>query len=251
MPSPLGLAQHLGQREAQRRASRPARRLWLSSASRACRPTVGPALPRTLDRTNQPLLSALLFESTSFTVRELLAEEIPLLQALFEANPDYFVIVGGQPPRPDEAQQEFDEQVPGHLSFGKRWFAGAFDRAGTLRGLVILVSDLSAPGVWHTALFFLEGSLRRTGAAMELHDALQSYARRSGARWLRLAVIDGNAPAQRFWAKCGYQQVRTRPYPTLSGETKLARVLVKPLADGTLEQYVLLVPRDAPESSLP
>ncbi len=193
----------------------------------------------------------MLFESANFTVRELAAEEIPLLQALFEANPDYFVIVGGQPPRPDEAQQEFEERVPEHLSFGTRWFAGAFDRAATLRGLIILVSDLSAQGVWHTALFFLDGVLRRTGAAMELHNSLEAHARRSGAQWLRLAVIDGNVPAQRFWAKCGYQQVRTRLYPNLSGETKLARVLVKPLAGGTLEQYALLVPRDAPESTLP
>lgn len=173
------------------------------------------------------------------------------MQALFEANPDYFLIVGGQPPRPDEAQQEFDERVPEHLSYSTRWFAGAFDRSAKLQGLIILVSDLSAPRVWHTALFFLAGALRGSGAAMELHTALEAYAKGSGAHWLRLAVIDGNAPAQRFWAKCGYQEVRTRPFPNASGEMKLARVLVKPLAGGALSEYLHLVPRDAPESTLP
>ncbi len=64
-------------------------------------------------------------------------------------------------------------------------------------------------------------------------------------------MIEGNTPAQRFWAKCGYRPVRTRPFPNLSGETKLAQVLVKPLAAGTLEQYLQLVPRDAPDSMLP
>jgi GNAT superfamily N-acetyltransferase len=137
------------------------------------------------------LPQTLLFESPNFSVRELISAEIPLLQALFEANPAYFLIVGGQPPRPDEAQQEFDERVPEHLSFSTRWFAGAFDRSATLRGLIILVSDLAAPGVWHIALFFLDGALRGTGAAMELHTALEAFARESGAHWLRLAVVDG------------------------------------------------------------
>ncbi len=97
---------------------------------------------------------ALLFESVNFAVRELSAEEVPGLQVLFEANPEYFIVVGGQPPRPDEALQEFHERVPEHLSFGTRWFAGAFDRSAALRGLVILVSDLSAQGSGTPPSFF-------------------------------------------------------------------------------------------------
>jgi GNAT superfamily N-acetyltransferase len=193
----------------------------------------------------------MLFAADPFVVRPLAREELPALQALFEANPGYFVRVGGQPPRPDEAQQAFDELPPPHLGHGERWFAGIFDDRGALRGLVIVVSDLSARGVWHIALFFLDDAAHGTGVAGRLHAALEAWARAGGAQWLRLAVIVGNVPAERFWAKCGYAEVRTRPYVNASGAAVTARVLVKPLAGGTLESYLARVPRDAQDSTLP
>jgi GNAT superfamily N-acetyltransferase len=191
-----------------------------------------------------------LFESTRFVVRELRRDELPALQALYEANPDYFFTVGGQAPRPDEAQQEFDELPPAHIPFGSRWFAGVFDRQGDLRGLIILLSDLSAQAVWHTALFFLEVPLRGTGAASELQASLEAWAAAGGARWLRLGVVMGNLPAERFWSKCGYAPVRTRQIQVANGATKTTHVMVKPLAGGTLDEYLRRVPRDEPGSTM-
>jgi GNAT superfamily N-acetyltransferase len=191
-----------------------------------------------------------LFESPRFVVRELRPDELPALQALFKANPDYFFTVGGQGPRPDEAQQEFHELPPAHLSYGTRWFAGVFDRANGLRGLIILVSDLAAKDVWHTALFFVAGQLRGTGAAGEIQSSLEAWALSCGARWLRLRVVVGNAPAERFWSKCGFIEVRTRQIVVGSGESKTTRVMVKPLAGGSLDDYLRWVPRDEPHSTL-
>lgn len=191
------------------------------------------------------------FETAHFAARALRADQVPLLQALFEANPGYFTTVNGQPPGPNEAQGEFDELPPAHLPYAERWFAGLFDRQGGLQGVLILVTDLAAPGVWHTALFFLAQGVRGTGAAQALHAALEAKARASGAQWLRLGVIAGNHAAERFWAKCGYTEVRTRPLRNPAGTVHTARVLVKPLAGGGIADYLRLVPRDAPGSSLP
>jgi GNAT superfamily N-acetyltransferase len=192
-----------------------------------------------------------LFETAGLVVRELRRDELPALQALFDANPDYFIAVGGQPPLPDEAEREFDELPPPPLSFGTRWFAGVFDRAGALSGLLILLSDLTAKDVWHTALFFLAGAQRGTGAAAELQAALERWARAGGARWLRLGVVKGNARAERFWARCGYREVRTREITNASGVVKTVGVLVKRLAGGSLDDYLREVPRDRPGSTLP
>ena len=193
----------------------------------------------------------LLFESRHFVARELRSDEVPVLQALFDTNPDYFITVNGGPPAPDEAQREFEELPPPHLSYGEHWFAGVFDRARVLKGLVVLVTDLGAQGVWHTALFFVERGLRGSGAAMELHQSLEARALASGAQWLRLGVIAGNHRAERFWAKCGYTEVRTRDLVNAAGQAKTVKVLVKPLAGGTLAEYLETVPRDAPNSPLP
>jgi GNAT superfamily N-acetyltransferase len=192
-----------------------------------------------------------LFAVDNLTVRSLLREELPALQALFEAYPAYFQIVGGQPPQPDEAQVEFDELPPSHLSYSERWFAGVCDSQGALHGVLIIVSDLAARGVWHIALFLLDEATRGTGAAGRLHAALEEWARTQGARWMRLAVIQGNTVAERFWAKCGYVEVRTRPYVNASGQAVSARVMIKPLAADAVTDYLARVPRDAPGSELP
>ena len=192
-----------------------------------------------------------LIETSDFVVRDLRPEEVPALQALFDASPSYFVLVGGQRPRPDEAQRELEEMPPASLTFERRWFAGVFDRQGALQGHVNVLSDFCAPGVWHIALFFLASALHGTGVAARLHDALEARARRSGASWLRLGVVIGNVAAERFWSKCGYLDVRTREIATASGQLKTARVLVKPLAGGAIADYLQLVPRDEPGSNLP
>lgn len=192
-----------------------------------------------------------LFTVDGLTVRSLLRDELPSLQALFEANPAYFQIVAGQPPQPDEAQVEFDELPPAHLSYSERWFAGVFDSPGALHGVLIIVSDLAAPGVWHIALFLLDAATRGTGAAQRLNSALEGWAHAQGARWMRLAVIHGNAVAERFWAKCGYEELRTRSYVNASGQPVSARVMIKSLAGDAVADYLARVPRDAPGSELP
>lgn len=192
-----------------------------------------------------------LFESSHFVVRELRADEVPTLQALFEANPDYFVTVGGRPPDSDEAQREFEELPPTHLPYETLWFAGVFDRAQSLKGLIIHISDLAAKGVWHIALFFIEAGLRGTGSAQELYAALEARVVASGAQWLRLGVIEGNRPAERSWHKCGYDEIRTRLLVNASGQTKTTKIMIKPLAGGQVAEYLRLVPRDEPNSPLP
>lgn len=190
------------------------------------------------------------FDTPDFLIRELQASEVPRLQALFDANPGYFERVGGQAPLPDEAQREFDEFPPAHLGHTHRWFAGVFDHGGELQGVLIVVSDLCAQGVWHIALFLLATAWHGTGAAARLHEALLRWVRQQGATWLRLGVVDGNAPAERFWAKCGYTEVRQRDITNASGQPRTVRVMVKPLAGQALADYLQLVPRDTPGSTL-
>lgn len=192
-----------------------------------------------------------LFACPPHVVRELNADGLPGLQALFDANPHYFHLVGGRPPRPDEARLVFDDRPPAHLPFANRWVAGIHDPGERLKGLLVLLSDLSARGVWHIALFLLDASVRGTGAARDLHTALEAFAVGAGAQWLRLGVIAGNQPAERFWSKCGYEEVRTRTLVDAGGENRISRVMVKPLLGGTLAAYLQRVPRDRPDSALP
>lgn len=188
-----------------------------------------------------------LFETDRFTVRDLLDHEVVDLQRLFEANPAFFLVTTDQRPPSTEAQDQFDSGPPSFLTYSKRWFAGVFDRAGALQGVIHCVSDLGVKDVWHINFFFLAEALRGAGEGATLHAALEAWMKRSGAAWVRLGVARGNTLAERFWQRMGYLPTCVRASVDV-GQGKIGDILmqVKPLAGGTREQYYVLVPRDKP-----
>jgi len=191
------------------------------------------------------------FASGHYYGRELTSSEIPRVQGLFEANPEYFLAVHGRPPEQHEAQAEFDDDPPPHIPFSRRWFTGLFDREHELIGVAGIVSDLGAAHVWHIALYLIATPLHGQGAAGEIYAALEAWMQQSGARWLRLGVVQGHTRAERFWARRGFREVRLRPGAEVKGCATQIRVLVKPLTDDPLAEYLTLMPRDHPDSTLP
>lgn len=193
----------------------------------------------------------MLFAAAGLQARELRPDEVPQLQAFFEANPEYFQTVNGRPPHADEAQVEFDERPPAHLGHSRNWCLGLFDADGHVAGVAVVVADLCAPRVWHLALYIVATALHGQGVAQPLFEALQAWVRSSGADWLRLGVVRGNGRAERFWRRNGFTDVREHPAVDTGGRVNAVRMMVKPLAGGSLEQYLALVPRDRPGSALP
>lgn len=192
------------------------------------------------------------FSAAGLQAQELHAGEMPAVQAFFDANPGYFLTINGQPAPPDAAQRDFDERPPPHLAWTRRWFLGLFDAQGTIAGVVDVVSDLSAPGIWHLALFMLGSDRHGGGDAQACCDALEAWIRAQGAQWLRLGVVAGNTRAERFWARQGYVETRVREGIDTGGRINALRVLVKPLTEAVdLESYRARVPRDRPGSTLP
>lgn len=189
-----------------------------------------------------------LFGGAAFALTEL---DITQLQAFLDANPEYFLAVGGMPPRRDEAQQEFHELPPAHMPFNGRWLIGFTDDSGRLIGMASVLSDFLAPHVWHVGLFIVATSLHGSGTAAALYQSLEDWMKAHGAAWVRLGVVVGNDKAERFWQKVGYAEVRKR-FDVPAGERmNTVLVLAKPLAGGEMSEYLLLVERDRPDSTLP
>ena len=178
---------------------------------------------------------------------ELDASYEPLLQRFFEANPEYFLTVNGEPAGPNEAHDEIRGEVPADMSFTRKWLVGYVDAEGSMVALANVIIDLLAPGVWHIGLFIVASSRHGTGEAHAIHHSLERWAAANGANWLRLGVVQGNARAERFWEALGYIQTRTREDVAMGRLTNTLRVMVKPLSSDTLEHYLSLVPRDQPE----
>jgi GNAT superfamily N-acetyltransferase len=192
-----------------------------------------------------------LFSAGEWRACELDAEAIPALQAFFASNPEYFIAVNGMPPRDDEAQQEFDDLPPPSMTFEKRWMLGFVDTSERLVGMAYVLSDFLAKGVWHIGLFIVATPLHGTGTSRVLYRNLEEWMRTSGANWIRLGAVVGNPRAERFWEKVGYAEVRRRSGVQMGNLTSTVRVFMKALGAGALDEYLRLVERDRPESTLP
>lgn len=188
------------------------------------------------------------FEQIGIRVVEMDAGDLPCLQEFFNQNPEYFLAVSGQAATSNEAEQELNGPLPEGWPYKKKWLLGFVDNSNTLIGMSNVVSDLLAPGVWHIGLFMLSSSLHGTGMAQKLYQGLELWARDSGASWMRLGVVQGNTKAEKFWEKLGYTEVRTRPRVEIGQQLNTVRVMAKPLAGGSLAEYLQLVLRDDPAS---
>ena len=189
-----------------------------------------------------------LFGGAAFELTELDAGQ---LQAFLDANPEYFLVVGDLPPSGDEAQKAFRDLPPPHLKFNGRWLIGFTDDTGRLIGMASVLSDFLVPHVWHVGLFIVATALHGSGTAAALYQSLEDWMKAHGAAWVRLGVVLGNEKGERFWQKVGYTEVRKR-FNVPAGERRnTVLVLVKPLAGGEIGDYLQLVERDRPESTLP
>ena len=183
-----------------------------------------------------------------YHLRELGSADIAAVQRFFEANPEYFQIVNGEGPRPEEARTEFTDLPPAGMAYRKMSLLGFYDGVGTLIGFATIVADFLVEHVWHVGLFIVATSLHGSGAAASLYALLERWMVGQGAQWARLGVVQGSVRAERFWARCGYVQVRERGPTTMGKKSNLLRVMAKPLAGGTIDEYLALVERDRPSA---
>ena len=77
---------------------------------------------------------------------------------------------------------------------------------------------------------------------------LERWAHEHGARWLRLGVAAGTTRAERFWQRCGFVEVRRRDGVQIGPRAHSMRVMFKPLAGGSLQEYLALIARDRPDA---
>ncbi len=178
--------------------------------------------------------------------RELEPADVPALQRFFDDNPAYFLAVHGEPAHATEAQQEFDDAPPAGMAYRRRWLLAFEDADGRLVGMASLVEDFLADEVWHIGLFVVATSLHGRGAAPALYAAMETWMRERGARWIRLGAVRDYARAERFWWRQGYVEVRQRLGVAMGQRVNDLRVMVKPLGEAGVGDYLARVARDNP-----
>jgi GNAT superfamily N-acetyltransferase len=125
------------------------------------------------------------------------------LQAFFEGCRDYFELVTGQPPGPDEAA-ELLRSVPRGKGHEDKFVLGLFDAPGHLVGVLDVIRDFPRPGEWYLGLLLFEPTLRGKKLGDRVYHRLEDWVRAEGGTALHLIVEEVNPAALRFWQRMGF-----------------------------------------------
>ena len=185
-----------------------------------------------------------LFLAGAFHAVEMTADGVPELQRFYEDNPEYHLLVTGTMPLPQAAQETFDARPPDDWPFTRKWTLCFRDESGTMAAIADVIEDLLAERVWHIGLYIVATPLHGSGAGRDMYRHLESWMRSRGATWSRLGVVVGNGRAERFWEREGYVEVRKRENVRMGERVNTLRTMVKPLAGGSMQEYLAKVARD-------
>lgn len=156
--------------------------------------------------------------SGSLHMRQLTAEDLPILQVFLESDPDYARRVTGSAPAPDEAV-DLVSSVPPGVAPDQKLVLGVFDDAG-LAAVVDVLRGWPQPSVVHIGLLQVHLDRKRQGVGRRAHELLLGWI----GGWpeittLRAAIVATNSDhAEPFWMAQGYRPSGA-PKPYRAGDT--------------------------------
>jgi GNAT superfamily N-acetyltransferase len=158
------------------------------------------------------------------------------LQEFFERCRDYFELVTGQPPGPDEAA-DLIRSVPRGKTDEDKFVIGLFDAPGHLVGVLDVIREFPQPAEWYLGLLIFEPTLRGKKLGDRVYHRLEDWVRAQGGTALHLIVEEVNPGALRFWQRMGFE-VRGMGVRVLKGKQsafiRMARELApRPEPTGT------------------
>jgi GNAT superfamily N-acetyltransferase len=133
------------------------------------------------------------------------AEDCADIDALLTRCSEFIRLTEGHDPGPGDGRLLLDER-PEEAPDVEKLVLGLYD-GPCLVGVVDLLKDFPAPGVWYLGLLLIEPARRRAGIGAALVAALGDWIASQGGRALRLVVLDQNAAGHRFWARQGFQAI--------------------------------------------
>lgn len=125
---------------------------------------------------------------------------------LYARCADYFMLQDGKPATLADAVQLFSD-VPEEKSAADQTILGW--RAGNgLMAVAAILRDYPSDEVWYLGFMIVDSAARGQGVGRSLYDSIKQWAVKRGAREMRLAVLEVNEPAERFWRSLGFIELR-------------------------------------------
>jgi len=128
----------------------------------------------------------------------------PELQAFYEGCADYFELITGQPPGPNEAK-ELLTSLPRGKTHDDKFVIGLFDAPGHIIGILDVIRDYPKKREWYLGLLMFAPDWRSRRLGDRVYHRLEDWVRELGGKAIHLIVQEQNPGALRFWQRMGFE----------------------------------------------
>lgn len=146
--------------------------------------------------------------------------DVEMVQSLFESCSDYYELAEGKPTSPTAGEKVFTD-LPPDKGYEDKTVLGFFDQKNNLIGLMDIIKNYPTKEVSLIGLLLIDPSHRSKGLGKEILSELSKWEFNKGVKVLRVAVLEENKNAYKFWRAVGFQEEGTRPYVVGDKETKV------------------------------
>lgn len=137
---------------------------------------------------------------------ELTEGDAPAVAALFVRCADDFLLQDGVVPGLADAVALFTD-VPPEKAVRDQTILGWRDDQG-LYAVAAILCDYPCADSWYLGLLLVDVAQRGRGLGRTLYGTVAAWAVSRGAREMRLAVLEANVAADRFWRSLGFVERR-------------------------------------------
>jgi RimJ/RimL family protein N-acetyltransferase len=167
--------------------------------------------------TSAPLLEG-------FTVRPFEDRDAAPLQALFDADPEFFQGVNGR----DIPVTEIRGAIPPGRTLADKFFF-AILKEDRVAGLIDIIGGYPEPDTWHLGFIFLAKEVRGGGVGRRALHAIYDWMKGQGATTIRLGVVEPNTRARWLYASEGFVFKGVREIDLSVNRARRTLVLERPL----------------------
>ncbi|MFC4652770.1 GNAT family N-acetyltransferase [Lactococcus nasutitermitis] len=122
----------------------------------------------------------------------------------FAHSADFARLTSGKS-EPEEDFLTLINELPEGKNPADKIVFGLVDKSGKVLAVIDLLRDFPEDGEWMIGLLEILPELRGKGLGKELHTEIVAFAKKAGAKSLRIGVFLDNPQALKFWESLGYQ----------------------------------------------
>lgn len=144
------------------------------------------------------------------------SEDMKNFQSVLEGAPEYSLLVKGHPPLPSEAEEQFRECPPGKTLEDK--IVAGFLLKNKMIGCFDICRGYPETSIAFIGLLLFTERYQRCGYGPKALAKICSIANSWNCRYLRIAVIENNNIALKFWKREGFSELYRKPVAGCMGD---------------------------------